>query len=106
MKELRRLSDKKKMKVAIIESIFILLLFGVSFVLGLTRKNASVNQIGRIFPDTSRTLKALCCILIIIEHYALRVDEGVFGKIMIIGGEFLIADIPVFVRLWHHSVRI
>lgn len=74
------------MKVAIIESIFILLLFLVSFVLGLTRKNASVNQIGRIFPDTSRTLKALCCILIIIEHYALRVDEGVFGKIMIIGG--------------------
>lgn len=74
------------MKVAIIESIFILLLFGVSFVLGLTRKNASVNQIGRIFPDTSRTLKALCCILIIIDHYALRVDEGVFGKIMIIGG--------------------
>lgn len=46
----------------------------------------NLNKRSAVFSDTSLLLKALCCLVIICHHYALRVDGGPLNTLLRIGG--------------------
>lgn len=89
--------------IIIIEFIFIF------FLLFLFVKNSYVRQYSAqmqetviISPDTSQVLKAVCCIIIVLHHFALRrQDITVLKPISMGGGNFAL---PIFFILSAYGI--
>lgn len=64
-----------------------LLIFGVFFICVIisTREGGDSNKC-IVYPDASSLLKALCCLVIVCHHFALRTTGGFANTILEIGG--------------------
>lgn len=74
------------MSIIVIENLLVFLFFVILFLLSLKKRSAKVCNDGQISPETSTALKAFCCILIIMHHYAMRVHGGFLGAVLAVGG--------------------
>ena len=83
--------------------VFILLIFAFKLSLGIETSPAKYNVL--ISQDTSQMLKAVCCIIIVLHHFALRrQDITALKPISIGGGEFCAAYFLHPVGIRHNKV--
>ena len=74
------------MTLAEIEYVITFTLFLTMFKFSIGGGENNLNRCSVVFSETSLTLKALCCLVIICHHYALRVEGGPLNTLLRIGG--------------------